>query len=444
MKRRKRLAVAAKRFISTFEDFSSAQALSGVILILCMVVAMIWANSDYAHYYHELWETKFTIGFEGAHLTKDLHHWINDGLMAMFFFTVGLEIKREVMVGELSNKRKAILPVVAAIGGMAVPALIFIMFNSDYPEHEGWGIPMATDIAFTLGVMSLLGKRVPLSLKVFLTALAIADDLGAVLVIALFYSSNISLVNFGIAVAFLAVMVGANMLGVRKKTFYAVVGIGGLWTAFLLSGIHATVAGVVAALAIPTDSAYSLKGFRERIKTVLIKAKAISPLHHDLLSFEEQAVVTKVKKACKNYEPPLQTLEHNLNPWVIYFVMPMFTLANAGVTLPDDPIAMMGDSLSLGVGLGLLLGKPIGIVGLSLIAIKLKLADLPKGVNWQMMVGAGLLAGIGFTMSMFISELAFEKGILEDTAKMGILLGSFVAGVAGFIILKKAIKNKEG
>lgn len=422
--------------LKPFNSFIQNESTAGIFLLLCSVVALIVSNSPLSDEYHHLWEYEFSIGFGDHLISKSLHHWINDGLMAMFFFVVGLELKREIMGGELSSPRNAMLPLAAAMGGMAVPALIYVAFNYDAPTLDGWGVPMATDIAFALGILSLLGDRVPLSIKIFLTALAIADDLGAVLVIALFYTSDISLINLVTGALFLFTLLGANYLGVRNTWFYGIVGIGGLWLAFLMSGVHATVAGVLAAMAIPARTKIDEMGFAKRLRNYVNEFEAIPPNSVSLLEPEQMHVVQKIKSLTRAASTPLQRLEHALHPIVLFVVMPIFALANAGISLKGATSDMLITPVSIGVFLGLLIGKFIGVIGTSWLFIKLKWADLPEDMPFKSIFGLGFLAGIGFTMSLFITNLAFSSRDVVLQAKVGTLAASFIAGVVGFIILK--------
>ena len=424
------------RFRKPFTDLIRNQSNAGVVLFLVAVVAMIWANSPWKESYHHLWEHTVAIRFDTWVLERNLHHWINDGLMAMFFFLVGLELKREIVGGELANPKDAILPVAAGLGGMVVPALIFLGLNPSGPTQDGWGIPMATDIAFAVGLLALLGNKAPLALKVFITTLAIADDLGAVLVIALFYTSDISLWNVGIGAAFLLLLVFGNLLGVRSPWYYAVIGIGGMWTAFLLSGIHATVAGVLAALAIPAVTKLDERTYITKITKYITEFALLKPNNQPTLTADQLDTIEKIDRASENAETPLQRLEHRLQPIVMYIVLPLFALANAGVELPTDLGGALSGSVTIGVGLGLLLGKPLGILGVSWLFVKLGWARLGPSVTWRHMIGAALLAGIGFTMSLFINELAFTDQDLRQEAKLGILIASIVAGALGYWVLR--------
>ena len=417
------------------DRFFQMDSAAGLLLMGATAVAMLWANSPWSADYFALWQVKFSVGLGPWQLNKALLLWINDGLMAVFFFLVGLEIKREVLAGKLSSPRAALLPIAAALGGMLVPALLFLAFNRSGPPAAGWGIPMATDIAFALGIMALLGKRVPIALKVFLTALAIVDDIGAVLVIALFYSSDISLLNLAIGGAFLLAMFGASALGVRSPVLYALLGVGGLWFSFLLSGVHATIAGVLAALAIPATVRIPSGRFVQLLRAGLDRfQKEESPGH--MLNHAEQDTIAAIETACENVQPPLQRLEHRLYPVVMYAIMPLFALANAGLAFSGATLAGPAGAVSLGIFVGLLVGKLVGVCGFSFVAIRLGWASMPAGSGWAQMVGAGLLAGVGFTMSLFIGGLAFRDPVLVDAGKLGVFAASVVAGIAGYAVLR--------
>lgn len=431
------------RLIRTFNSFIHNQSSAGIFLLVCSVVAMVLANSPWADTYHHLWEHEFTIGIAGNVISKSLHHWINDGLMAMFFFLVGLELKREIMAGELASPRNAILPLAAAVGGMVIPATIYLVFNWGASSSSGWGIPMATDIAFALGVLSLLGKRVPLSVKIFLTALAIADDLGAVLVIAIFYTSDISLINLGTGAVFMLTLMTANYLGIRSTLFYGIVGIVGLWLAFLMSGVHATVAGVLAALTIPARTKIDEVGFAARLRNYVNEFESIPPNNHTLLEPAQAHVVEKIKTLTKAADTPLQRLEHALHPVGLFVVMPVFALANAGVSLHGVSFQDVLTPVTLGVFFGLLLGKFTGIVGACWLLVKLGWARLPGDMKFTTIYGLGVLAGIGFTMSLFITNLAFQSGETVQQAKIGILAASLLGGIIGFLILRKTLPKEE-
>lgn len=417
-----------------------------LVLGISILVAFILANSPLHQEYHLFFEHEFGFQFDGkSYLEYSIAEWINDGLMAMFFFVVGLELKREIVAGELSNIRKAMLPIAAAIGGMIVPALIYFALNPVGDVHTGWGIPMATDIALALGVIYLLGNRVPMILKVFLTALAIVDDIGAVLVIAFFYTSNVSMLNLAVGFGFLLVMFIGNRLGVRSLLYYAIIGIVGVWTAFLLSGIHATIAAVLAAFMIPADVRIKEHVYVARIKKHLARFVIIDP-DNDIptLTRGQLHILEQVNLDTKKAMPPLQKLEHAMAPFVNFIVLPIFALANAGVTVFNIEIEkLFSTNVALGVGLGLLLGKLLGIVGFAWLAVKLKISSFPKHLNTRNLIGVALLASIGFTMSLFITQLAFTHEEYKTQAKVGIFVASIIGGVLGYLILRKQAPEKD-
>ena len=427
-----------ERIVRPFQDFAHKQSSGGILLIAATVVALVWANSPWAGSYAALWHTKLTVGVGDASISKDLTHWINDGLMAVFFFVVGLEIKREVLVGELSSVRNAALPIAAAVGGAVVPAAIYLAINAGTEGSAGWGIPMATDIAFALGVLALLGDRVPLALKVFLTALAIVDDIVAVLVIAFFYTSDISWGALGVGGLFLLALIVANLIGVGRTLVYAVLGVG-LWLCFLLSGVHATVAGVLLALTVPAISFINPGAFLERSRYVLDRFEQAGEKGENVLSNEErQAALHALNHAAYKLEPPLHELEHALHPWVVFAIMPIFALANAGVPLDGGLADALTSPVALGIVAGLVVGKQVGITLFAWLAVKSGVSELPEGIRWRHVYGASWLAGIGFTMSLFITDLAFSEGSLVEAAKLGILVASLIAGVVGWTILRGA------
>lgn len=433
-----------EKILAPVDNLLRNKPVSGVLLFLAVVIALIWVNSPFAESYHHLWETHFKIGFGDHIIDKDLHHWINDGLMAIFFFVVGLEIKREIMAGDLSSWKKASLPIAAAVGGMIFPAIIFAIFNFNTPTESGWGVPMATDIAFTLGVLSLLGNKVPLSLKIFLTALAIVDDLGAVLVIAFFYTDNLLLLYLEYGLGFFLFLSLGNALGIRNTAFYAIIGICGLWVAFLLSGVHATIAGVLLAMTIPSKAKINKFGFIRRVDTLLNKLQKTKALSGAYISDEQQEIIEDIKEERSKVETPLQKLEYALNPIVSFLILPLFALANSGVEIHAEVWSELLQPVSIGIILGLLLGKFLGIVSFSALFVKLGISELPKNVNWGTLAGAAIMAGIGFTMSIFISELAFQDPMVKSQAKLAILLASTLAGIVGMLIIKANVaKNKE-
>ncbi len=432
------------KIIFPIQRFILQEKSGGIVLGVSVVLALILANSPWAEIYHHFLENKLGFQWNGkSFFDFNLHHWINDGLMAVFFFVVGLELKREIIGGELSNPRQALLPIGAAFGGMLIPALIYFAFNPVGEVHRGWGIPMATDIAFALGVLYLLGSKIPLSLKVFLTALAIVDDLGAVLVIAFFYTSDISLLHLGIGAGILLAMYVGNKMGVRNVLFYAILGIGGVWTEFLLSGVHATIAAVLAAFTIPADVRIKEKTFSNYIQDYLEKFKSLDPLDQKpTLTNDQLHILEQIKNTTSAATPPLQRLEHILHPFVTFVIIPLFALANAGVSLSIDFNQLFSTHIVLGVTLGLLVGKVIGVVGFTLLLIKLKIASFPKGMNTKNLFGIGLLASIGFTMSLFITSLAFQNEEYVNQAKIGIFAASIIGGILGYWVLNLQSKRK--
>ncbi len=419
-------------------SFLGSQTASGLVLFVAALVALVLANSPFSDAYHHLWRNEISVGFNDFMISKTLHHWINDGLMAVFFFVIGLELKREIMAGELRNPRDALLPIAAGIGGMVVPALIYLAFNPSGDASDGWGIPMATDIAFALGIISLLGNRVPLSLKVFLTALAIADDLGAVLVIAVFYTSHIDIMSLFVGAMFMIFLVTSNLLGVRNILWYGVLGIGGLWLAFLLSGVHATIAAVLAAFTIPANVKISDKGFVSRIKALGDRFEAAISNDVTLVTDEQLHILEDIRAVAREALTPLQRLEHAMHPFVAFVVMPVFALANAGISFPADFLDQLASPVTLGVASGLLGGKVLGIMGICYILIHFQWASLPEQTGWGHLFGAAMLASVGFTMSLFITGLAFNDDVLILQAKLGILMASLIGGAAGYYLLKRA------
>ncbi|WP_209329006.1 Na+/H+ antiporter NhaA [Lunatimonas salinarum] len=433
--------------LSPLVQFIQKSTFSSFLLFFSALLALILANSPANESIQWLLSQRigFTLGEFSVY--KSLLLWINDGLMSIFFFVVGLELKREIIAGELSNPRNVLLPIVAAIGGMVFPALIYVAINSsgNPAAMNGWGIPMATDIAFALGVLYLLGPKVPIQLKVFLTALAIIDDLGAVLIVAFFYTSEISLIDLSYGASVFALMIGLNLVGVRSVLVYAVLGIGGVWLATLLSGVHATVAAVLVASIIPADRRVDKARYLKAISELTEKFKIASRAKNDkyLLTSDEENIIGEIKRLSKASISPLQRLERSMHGLVVFVVMPIFALANAGVAIENDWLEMISSQVALGVGIGLVVGKLLGVFGLSMLGIKLGWFKKPKGINTSMMLGISLLAAIGFTMSLFINSLAFEDPMMIGQAKMGILMASLLSGFAGYLILKGAIKPSK-
>ena len=426
-----------EQIVRPFQYFADKASSGGILLIAAAIVALVWANSPWGGSYTRLWGTELSVSLGPFSIEEDLTHWINDGLMAVFFLVVGLEIKREILVGELSSPRRAALPLAAAIGGAVLPALIYVVINFGTESVSGWGIPMATDIAFALGVLALLGRRAPLGLKVFLTALAIVDDILAVMVIALFYTSDVSWGALGVGAVFLVALIAANLGGVGKPLPYALLGIG-LWLCFLESGVHATIAGVLLAMTVPASSFIDTGDFLKRSRGLLDRFEQAGERGGDpvLCNEERQGALHALNRVNEDVEPPLQELEHALHPWVVFVIMPLFALANAGVLLGEDFTSTLLNPVSLGIVAGLLLGKQVCITLFAWLAVKSGISEMPQGVTWLHIYGASWLAGIGFTMSLFISDLAFAEGSLLDVAKLGILAASLIAGIAGWSIIR--------
>jgi len=436
------------KILTPFEEFIHQQTTSGLLLMAMAMLALILANgplaSGYAHFMH----TPISVGAGSWLLEMSLHHLINDGLMALFFFVVGLELKREILVGELANLRNAVLPIGAAIGGMVIPALIYFAINPDGDAARGWGIPMATDIAFAIGALALLASRVPKALITFLVALAIVDDLGAVIVIAVFYTEAIAFGPLVLATGLFGLLLVFNLLGIRKTVPYLIVA-ALLWYAMLQSGVHATLAGILGALSVPAVPKYKPERFSEHVKELMQRFDASHQPGKSIMTNDElRAVVQTLENGVHSVEAPLQRLEHAWHMPVAYLVIPIFALANAGIPLSLDSL---GETLThpvlLGVSLGLILGKFIGITGVSWLLLKLGVAVLPKDTRFTQIAGVSLLAGIGFTMSIFVAELGFagqEEYLLM--AKTGILAASLLTGIAGFIwlyVVSKPVETKH-
>jgi NhaA family Na+:H+ antiporter len=431
---------SSSTLLKSFEAFFKIEVAGGIILLVCTIVALVWANSPWAANYHALWQTPITIGIGPYTLSKGAFLWINDGLMAIFFFVVGLEIKREFLVVGLSTPSEAVMPIAAALGGMVVPAILFAVINTGEPTSKGWGIPMATDIAFALGVLSLLGKRASTGLKLFLTAVAIVDDIGAILVIALFYTAKLNLTVLAVGVGALAIMALLNTRwGVRSSLPYLLLGIV-VWLAFLKSGIHATMAGVLAAMTIPASTKMDCSSFVEELRnTAIVFENAITPGKTVLTNKEQQAALHALEDAHAAATTPLQNIEHALHPWVSFCIMPLFALANAGVAIPGGIAARVLHPEALGIITGLIIGKQVGITGICWLVNRLGWASFPSKTGIIQLYGASCLAGIGFTMSIFIANLAFGKEPQHlELAKVAVLIASVVAGVFGYLVLRMA------
>ncbi|MBN1598801.1 MAG: Na+/H+ antiporter NhaA [Bacteroidales bacterium] len=428
--------------VNPFQRFLQIEAAGGIVLLLFTIIALFWANSRWGLNYTHFWELHLTIGVEDFALSKSLLHWINDGLMAIFFFVVGLEIKRELVVGELSSFKKASLPITAAIGGMLLPAIIFIIVNKDTQTETGWGIPMATDIAFSLGVLSLLGKRVPLSIKVFLVAFAVIDDLGAVVVIALFYSGEMHWNYLLIALTLFFVLVLFNRADIRYIPAYMIIG-WIIWFLFLKSGIHPTIAGVMIAFTVPLKRKLDVGTFRRRMDINLELFCPEDCSDEITLSGEQLDSIDNMEDELNRVQSPVQSLEHTLHHFVTFVVMPLFALTNAGVVFKAAEFNDIFTQLSGTIEQSLILGKVGGIFLFTWLSVKLGIGVLPENVRWVHILGLGFLGGMGFTMSLFIANLAFLNSRLLDPAKIGILVGSLIAGILGYIVLRMSLKKEN-
>lgn len=419
-------------FIQPVSAFITTEAGGGVVLLAAALVALVWANSPWDGRYFDLVHAHLSADFGPVSIDDSFGHLVNDGLMTVFFFVVGLEIKRELLTGELSSPRKAALPVAAALGGMIVPALLFAAWNAGGEGAHGWGIPMATDIAFAMGVLAVLGRRAPFSLKVFLLALAIVDDLGAILVIATFYTDSISFEALAWAAAVLSIIVAVARAGVRNTNVYVFLG-AIFWLAFYKTGIHATLAGVILAMLTPWQPRYTQEALKAGALDLMGKYREARDRGD---AGEARQVLADFESLSRGAEAPLDRLERALHPWVSYGIVPLFALVNAGVALSGGLFSdAAGSQVSQGIAIGLVIGKPVGIVLASFIAIRLGLAELPSNVNYGHIAGLGLVAGIGFTVSLFVTNLAFESAALVDQAKLGVLAASAFAGVVGFAYL---------
>ncbi|MBU3015986.1 Na+/H+ antiporter NhaA [Poseidonibacter lekithochrous] len=435
---------AFRRIATPFEHFIHAQTTTGLMLVFMTLLALILANSPFAENYLHFFHVNIDFNVGSWALSHSLHHWINDGLMAVFFFIIGLEIKREITAGELSSLKVAILPIIAAVGGMVFPALIYLYFNANEAGANGWGIPMATDIAFAITALVLLGKRVPTTLVTFLVALAIVDDLGAVLVIALFYTETINMIPLGLAGIMFLVMIALNRFGIHSILPYFIVGLF-MWFFMLESGVHATIAGVLAALTIPSKPKRAPASFSEDTIN-LVKEYESYPAQDNYMMHEKQkALLLNIKDKIDAVGTPAARLEHSLHLPVALIIIPLFALANAGIAIDFSSIGnTILEPVSLGIITGLVFGKVIGIFGLSWLVIKLKIAQLPKGSTMNQIFGVSFLGGIGFTMSIFVADLAFISSpelILQ--AKVGILSASLFAGLFGFFWLKYVAKKVD-
>ncbi|HIP46442.1 MAG TPA: Na+/H+ antiporter NhaA [Campylobacterales bacterium] len=433
-----------KKVSMPFEHFLHAQTTTGMVLMFMTVLALILANTPFAETYAHFFHTKVDLTVGSWELSHTIHHWINDGLMAIFFFIIGLEIKREILVGELSNIKVAILPILAAIGGMIIPALIYFGFNVGGEGAGGWGIPMATDIAFAISALVLLGKRVSTALVTFLVALAIVDDLGAVLVIAIFYTEQIQFLPLGLAGLSFLIMIALNRVGIHMILPYFIVGMF-MWFFMLESGVHATIAGVIAALAIPSKPKHSPQNFTSRTKKLLDEYDSYPVCEDHHLHEKQKAILLSIKDSIDAVDSPAARLEHDLHLPVALVVIPLFALANAGIAIDFSSIGeTIVTPVSMGIMAGLILGKVLGIFGVSWIAIKMGIAKLPEGSTMNQLFGVAFLGGIGFTMSIFVADLAFVgNDALIFQAKVGILAASLFAGLFGYMWLRFVAKKPE-
>ena len=423
-----RLARAARR---PLERFLQIEAASGILLLAFAAVAMAWANSPWAAGYFRLWQTPIGLRFDGSVFERPLSWFVNDGLMAIFFFVVGLEIRREMHHGELSEWRRAALPAVAALGGMVAPALIYLAIAGSPPTRPGWGVPMATDIAFAVGVLTLLGRRVPAALRVLLLALAVIDDLGAIVVIALFYSAGLSLAGLLVASLGLAGLLAMRAFGVRQKLLYVLPGLV-VWGGTYAAGIHPTIAGVIIGLLTPVRAWLGPRGFVQSVRGELDR---ISSTPSSALTAHELAeTLNHVAVARREAMSPASSLIELLHPWVAFVIMPLFALANAGVSLRGASLDRASATVALGAALGLLLGKPIGVLAACALALRLRVATLPRGLGARHLLTLGVVAGVGFTMALFIAQLAFRDPAMLSAAKLGVLTASALAGLLGLAL----------
>lgn len=427
------------KLLSPFQKFVKIESFSGILLVAATVIALAWANSPWAASYSDLWNYKLGFSSDQFSLNKPLILWINDGLMAVFFYLIGLEIKRELLIGELNSVKKAMFPLFGAIGGMTIPVLLFLFLNENPDTARGWGIPMATDIAFSLAILKALGKRVPLSLKIFLTAFAIVDDIGAVMVIAIFYSGALKVSLLGYAGILLVVLYFLSWKGYYSKFVNILLGII-VWTLFLKAGVHPTLAGILLAFAVPVRQNIGKTKFVERLGelTGLIKSSANND--SPILTKKQIEYVDNLEDLTDQYQSPLQRLEHQLHGWVAYVIIPIFALANAGVALNSD--VPLDTALVINIAIALVVGNSVGISTLVLLAKKFKIITVPEEINSMQIVGVAFLAGVGFTMSIFICGLAYAgNSVFIDSGKIGIIIGSLVSGIIGYTILRFARKE---
>lgn len=429
-------------FLSPVQKFIKAESFSGILLFVSMALALLLSNSPVREYFNSIWDYEIGIKSDNFKLVKPLILWINDGLMAIFFFLIGLEIKREILIGELNSLKKASLPIFAAIGGMIIPLSLYLILNDSSETANGWGIPMATDIAFTLAILKLLGNKVPLSLKIFLTAFAIIDDIGAVLVIALFYTGDISWILLLYAGILLSSLYLLSYLKIYNKYLLLIFG-GVIWVLFLKSGVHPTIAGILLAFAVPIKQKINEFNYTEKLKEITQRLTSSDNTNKlPVLSFKQIEEIDNLADWTSKVQSPLQQLEHRLHNWVAFLIMPVFALSNAGIYFSSD--MSIDVSLAVNLAVSLFLGKAIGVSVFSYLSIKLKIAELPQQTSFMDIIGVAILSGVGFTMSLFIGGLAFnDNDIFLNSAKIGIIVGSFVSGIVGYIILRRSITSKN-
>jgi len=432
-----------EKILSPFQKFVNLQSSTGILLLATTIIALVWANSAFSESYQSFWQYEIGIVTDSFELVKPLILWVNDGLMSIFFFLIGLEIKREFLIGELNSTKKVMFPLFGALGGIALPVILYLVLNQNPDTLKGWGIPMATDIAFALAVLKVLGNRVPTSLKIFLTAFAIVDDLGAVLVIAIFYSGELNLVMLGGALGLLALIYILSYRGLYSEFVTIIAGFI-VWLFFLKAGLHPTLAGILMAFAVPVRQKISTDEFTDQLDSIVKNIKESTILQKPVLSGEQLELIDDLEDWSDKYRSPLQHLEHKLHNWVAYLVIPIFALANAGVAINGE--GGLETALVVNIMICLILGKSIGISTVIFAARKLKLIEVPSDITNRQIIGVSFLAGIGFTMAIFIAGLAFNNSPeYIDSAKIGILIGSFISAILGYGILRfNSVKGKFG
>ncbi|WP_347922231.1 Na+/H+ antiporter NhaA [Pontimicrobium sp. SW4] len=424
--------------LTPFQKFVKIESFSGLLLLGATILALVWVNSPFGDTYQAIWQYEIGFKTESFELSKPIILWINDGLMAIFFFLIGLEIKREFLIGELNSVKKIAFPLFGALGGMLVPVLLFMVLNQNPETFKGWGIPMATDIAFSLAILKVLGNRIPLSLKIFLTAFAIVDDLGAVLVIALFYSGDLNIMLLVYALLILTFLYTLSYKGIYSK--FLLIFLGAIvWLLFLKAGIHPTLAGILLAFSVPVRQRIKTREFIDNLVSITNNIKKAEIIDKAILSKEQIREIDDLEDWTNKYQSPLQHLEHSLHDWVAYVIIPLFALANAGVMISSD--ITLDTALVTNIVICLVIGNSIGISTVIFIARKLKLIEIPKDIAFKQIIGVSFLAGVGFTMSIFIASLAFvDNPTYIDSAKIGILIGSLISAITGFVILRTSGK----